>query len=63
MRPRPCHLRNFASNRHLGDVISHSFGATEETFPAPVLIFKLHSAYFNAHPHGVSVLAGSADSR
>jgi subtilase family serine protease len=52
---------NFAINHHLGDVISQSFGATEETFPSPQAIFNLRSAYFNAAAHNVTVLAGSGD--
>jgi subtilase family serine protease len=52
---------NYAIDHHLGDVISQSFGATEQTFPSPQSIFKLRSAYFNAAKHNVSVLAGSGD--
>jgi subtilase family serine protease len=52
---------NYAINHHLGDVISQSFGATEETFPSPQAIFRLRSAYFNAAAHHISVLAGSGD--
>ena len=52
---------NYAINRHLGDVISQSFGATEETFPSPQAIFRLRSAYFNALVHHVTVLASSGD--
>ena len=60
--PQMIAAENFAINHHLGDVISQSFGATEETFPSPSSIFKLRSAYFNAKAHGVSVLAGAGDS-
>jgi subtilase family serine protease len=52
---------NYAIDHHLGDVISQSFGATEETFPSPAAIFRLRSAYFNAAKHNISVLAGSGD--
>jgi subtilase family serine protease len=52
---------NFAINHHLGDVISQSFGATEETFPSVQSIMRLRSAYFNALAHHVTVVAGSGD--
>ena len=39
---------NFVINHHLGDVITQSFGATEETFPSAGSIFALRGAYFNA---------------
>jgi subtilase family serine protease len=52
---------NFVINHHLGDVITQSFGATEETFPSARSILNLRSAYFNALAHRVSVLASSGD--
>ena len=52
---------NYAIDHHLGDVISQSFGATEQTFPSPASIMKLRSAYVNAAAHHVSVLASSGD--
>jgi subtilase family serine protease len=59
--PQIVAAENFAINHHLGDVISQSFGATEETFPSPHAIFRLRSAYFNALVHHVTVLASSGD--
>ena len=59
--PQIVAAENFAINNHLGDVISQSFGATEETFPSAGSIRGLRSAYINAKVHGVSVLAGSGD--
>ena len=59
--PQIVAAENFAINHHLGDVISQSFGATEETFPSPQAIFRLRSAYFNALAHHVTVLASSGD--
>ena len=59
--PQIVAAENFAINHHLGDVISQSFGATEETFPSPQAIFRLRSAYFNALVHHVTVLASSGD--
>ena len=56
---------NWAINHHMGDVISQSFGATEETFPGPLpnnaAILGLRSAFKNAARHGVAVLAASGD--
>ncbi len=52
---------NFVINHHLGDVISQSFGATEETFPNVASLLDLRSAYKNALRNHVSVLASSGD--
>ena len=41
---------NYAINNHLGDVISQSFGATEETFPCPAALLGLRSAYSTLSP-------------
>ncbi|MBV9092544.1 MAG: S53 family peptidase [Streptosporangiaceae bacterium] len=59
--PQIIAAENYAIDHHLGDVISQSFGATEETFPSPDSIFDLRSAYFNAAAHNVTVLASSGD--
>jgi subtilase family serine protease len=59
--PQIIAAENYAINHHLGDVISQSFGATEQTFPSPKAIFNLRSAYFNAAAHNVTVLASSGD--
>jgi hypothetical protein len=45
----------------LGDVISQSFGATEETFPDAASLLALRSAFKNAREHHVTELAGSGD--
>ena len=60
--PQMIAAENFAINHHLGDVISQSFGATEQTFPSVRSIMRLRSAYVNAAAHHVSVLASSGDS-
>jgi subtilase family serine protease len=52
---------NFVIDHELGDVISQSFGATEETFPSPLAIFGLRGAYENAAEHHVTVLGSSGD--
>jgi subtilase family serine protease len=59
--PEIVEAENYVINHRLGDVITQSFGATEETFPTAQSIFRLRSAYFNALRHRVSVLASSGD--
>jgi subtilase family serine protease len=51
---------NYVIDHHLGQVITQSFGATEQTF-SPGQIYGLRSAYINAEEHGVTVLAASGD--
>jgi len=46
--PQIVEAENYVVDHHLGDVISQSFGATEQTFPSPQSIYNLRSAYFNA---------------
>jgi subtilase family serine protease len=52
---------NYVINHNLGDVISQSFGATEETFPTQQSLLNLRSAFKNAYQHHVTVLAGTGD--
>ncbi len=59
--PQIVAAENYVIDHHLGDVISQSFGATEETFTSPGQIYSLRSAYINAAQHGVTVLAASGD--
>jgi subtilase family serine protease len=59
--PQIVQAENYVIDHHLGDVISQSFAATEQTFTGPQQIQSLRSAYFNAAFHNVSVLAGSGD--
>jgi subtilase family serine protease len=59
--PQIVAAENYAVNHHLGDVISQSFGATEETFPSASSILRLRSAFKNAAAHHVTVLAGAGD--
>ena len=59
--PEIVEAENFVINHHLGDVISQSFGATEQTFPSRQSLLNLRSAYENAARHGVTVLASSGD--
>ena len=46
--PQIVEAENYVINHHLGDVISQSFGATEETFPTKQSLLNLRSAYL--HP-------------
>jgi subtilase family serine protease len=59
--PQIVAAENYVIDHHLGDVISQSFGATEQTFTSPSQIYSLRSAYVNAAQHGVTVLASSGD--
>jgi subtilase family serine protease len=59
--PQIVKAENYVINHHLGQVISQSFAATEETFPNPTSIYALRSAYFNALRNHVTVLAGTGD--
>jgi subtilase family serine protease len=59
--PEIVHAENHVIDHDLGDVISQSFGATEETFPSNDALLDLRSAYKKAAAHKVTVLAGSGD--
>ncbi|BEP14397.1 hypothetical protein acdb102_27080 [Acidothermaceae bacterium B102] len=59
--PEIVQAENYVINHHLADVISQSFGATEQTFPTKQSLLDLRSAFFNAALHGVTVLGSSGD--
>ena len=59
--PQMIEAENYVIDHRLGDVISQSFGATEQTFPNKFSILALRSAYFNALIHRVTVLSASGD--
>ena len=65
--PQMIEAENYVIDHHLGDVISQSFAATEQTFQDangnydPRLIYQLRSAYINAAAHNVTVLGSSGD--
>jgi subtilase family serine protease len=59
--PEIVHAENYVIDHDLGDVISQSFGATEETFPSNDALLDLRSAYKKAAARKVTVLAGSGD--
>ena len=59
--PEIVRAENYAIDHGLADVISQSFGATEETFPSKDSLLDLRGSFFNAKRHHVTVLAGSGD--
>jgi subtilase family serine protease len=59
--PEIVRAENYVIDHGIGDVISQSFGATEETFPSNDSIFDLRSAFRNAAQHHVTVLGASGD--
>src|SRR5215472_11653251 len=59
--PEIVQAENFVIDHNLGDVISQSFGATENTFPSTDSLLDLRSAFKNARRHHVTVLASSGD--
>ena len=59
--PEIVRAENYVINHNIGDVISQSFGATEETFPSDLSILLLRGALINAALHGVTVLSASGD--
>ncbi len=60
--PQIVAAEQYVLDHHLGDVISQSFGATEETFPSEAALMRLRGAYTEAAADDVTVLAGSGDS-
>ena len=52
---------NYVINNDLGDVITQSFDATENTFSSFSQVQALRQPYINAQAHGVTVLAASGD--
>jgi subtilase family serine protease len=59
--PEIVKAENYVINHNMADVISQSFGATENTFPSKASLLNLRSAFFNAFAHGVTVLGSSGD--
>ena len=59
--PEMMAAENFVIDHDLGDVISQSFGATEQTFPNRDAILDLRGAFKNARRHHVTVLGSSGD--
>jgi subtilase family serine protease len=59
--PQIFEAENYVINHNLGDVISQSFGATEQTFPSKQSLLNLRGAFQNAALHHVTVLGSSGD--
>jgi subtilase family serine protease len=59
--PEIVKAENFVIDHNLGDVISQSFGATEQTFPNAQSLLNLRSSFINAAAHDVTVLGSSGD--
>lgn len=63
--PEMMAAENFVINHNMGDVISQSFGATENTFPdfatGARSLLNMRSAFKNAQRHNVTVLGASGD--
>jgi subtilase family serine protease len=51
----------YVIDHHLADVISQSFGASEETFASTQSLLNLRYAYKDAHDKAVTVLASTGD--
>jgi subtilase family serine protease len=60
--PEIVKAENYVIDHNLGDVITQSFGATENTFPTKKSLLDLRSAYKNALRNHVTVLGSSGDS-
>ena len=60
--PQIVTAEEYVLKHHLGDVISQSFSATEETFPSKASIQALRGAYELADKDRVTVLAAAGDS-
>jgi subtilase family serine protease len=59
--PQIVQAEEYVINHHIGDVISQSFSATEQTFSAGTSLGALRGAYVDAELHHVTVLAASGD--
>ena len=60
--PEIVQAEKYVIDHYDADVISQSFGATEETFPSKDSVEALRDAYRDAAWHDVTVLAASGDS-
>jgi subtilase family serine protease len=59
--PEIVKAENYVIDHGIADVISQSFGATEETFPTKQSLLDLRSANLNAQRHHVTMLGSSGD--
>jgi subtilase family serine protease len=60
--PQIVTAENYVIDHHLGDVISQSFSATEQTFTSYAQLAPLRAAYIDAYQRGVTVLSAAGDS-
>jgi subtilase family serine protease len=60
--PQIVKAEEYVINHHLGDVISQSFSATEQTFTSKAQVDALRGAYTDAYRNDVTVLAATGDS-
>jgi subtilase family serine protease len=59
--PQIVQAENYVIEHHLGEVISQSFSATEQSFPNAASILALRSANENAAANGVTMLDAAGD--
>jgi len=59
--PEIARAERFVIERHLADVVSQSFGATEETFGQPAPVLGLRSVFESARRERVTLLAAAGD--
>jgi subtilase family serine protease len=59
--PQIVAAENYVIEHKLGQVISQSFSATEQSFPSPASIMSLRSANENAAANGVTMLDAAGD--
>jgi subtilase family serine protease len=59
--PQIVKAEEYVIDHHLGDVISQSFGATEQTFPSQAALQALRGAYIAADRQHITVLSASGD--
>ena len=59
--PQIVKAEEWVIDHHVGDVISQSFSATEQTFSSRAAVTALRGAYTDAERHRVTVLAASGD--
>ena len=59
--PQIVKAEQFVIRHHLGDVITQSFGATEQSFGTAKSLLALRSAYVRAQAAGITVLASTGD--
>jgi subtilase family serine protease len=60
--PQIIQAEEYVIKHHLGDVISQSFSATEQTFSSQASLQALRGAYLDAQRNHVTVLAATGDS-